>query len=74
MLCDEPTAALDSQTGVAILRLLRGLNREHGVTVIVITHNADIAGMGDRVIRMRNGEIVGNAVNESPLDPGDISW
>ncbi|MDR1579423.1 MAG: ABC transporter ATP-binding protein [Synergistaceae bacterium] len=74
LLCDEPTGALDSRTGVTILELLWNLNRERGVTVIVITHNADIARIGDRVIRMRNGEIASDAANDSPAEPKDVSW
>ena len=74
LLCDEPTGALDSQTGASILELLRDLNEERGVTVIVITHNADIARIANRVIRMRNGEIVENKINSERLLPKDISW
>ncbi|MDR1580689.1 MAG: ABC transporter ATP-binding protein [Synergistaceae bacterium] len=74
LLCDEPTGALDSQTGITILELLWNLNRERGMTVIVITHNADIAKIGNRVIRMRNGEIAEDAANDSPAEPKDVSW
>ncbi|MDR1572289.1 MAG: ABC transporter ATP-binding protein [Clostridiales Family XIII bacterium] len=74
LLCDEPTGALDFKTGITILELLRKVNRELSMTVVVITHNADIAAMGDRVIRMRSGEVTENRRNESPADPQDIRW
>ena len=74
LLCDEPTGALDYATGISILQLLRDVNRNLKMTVVVITHNADIAGMGNRVLRMRSGEIVENTVNESPVEPMDIRW
>ncbi|MDR2089441.1 MAG: ABC transporter ATP-binding protein [Clostridiales Family XIII bacterium] len=74
LLCDEPTGALDFQTGVTILELLKKVNREFAMTVVVITHNADIAAMGDRVIRMRSGEVIENRVNAAPADPRDIRW
>jgi putative ABC transport system ATP-binding protein len=74
LLCDEPTGALDFKTGITILELLRKVNRERAMTVLVITHNADIAAMGDRVIRMRSGEVIENSVNAMPADPQDIRW
>jgi putative ABC transport system ATP-binding protein len=74
LLCDEPTGALDFVTGVTILELLKKVNRELSMTVVVITHNADIAAIGDRVIRMRSGEVIENRVNASPSDPSEISW
>jgi putative ABC transport system ATP-binding protein len=74
LLCDEPTGALDFATGVTILELLKKVNRELAMTVVVITHNADIAAMGDRVIRMRSGEVIENRVNETPMDPQEIRW
>ncbi|HML36373.1 MAG TPA: ABC transporter ATP-binding protein [Bacillota bacterium] len=74
LLCDEPTGALDFNTGIAILGLLRKVNREMGKTVVVITHNSDIAYMADRVIKMRSGRIIDDHVNESPMAPEDIKW
>ncbi len=74
LLCDEPTGALDFQTGVTILALLSRINRSMNKTVIVITHNAAIADMADRVIRMRSGEIVEDRINAAPLSPEDITW
>jgi putative ABC transport system ATP-binding protein len=74
LLCDEPTGALDFVTGVTILELLKKVNVELAMTVVVITHNADIAAMGDRVIRMRSGEVIENRMNETPTDPSEIRW
>lgn len=74
LLCDEPTGALDFNTGIAILSLLRKVNREMGKTVVVITHNSDIAYMADRVIKMRSGRIIDDHVNESPTAVEDIKW
>lgn len=74
LLCDEPTGALDFNTGISILALLRKLNRELGKTVIVITHNSDIAFMADRVIKMRSGQIISNYLNENPIAVEDIKW
>jgi len=74
LLCDEPTGALDYATGITILELLRKINRETGKTVVVITHNSDIALMADRVIRMKSGEITENRINENPISGEDIKW
>lgn len=74
LLCDEPTGALDYNTGISILDLLHKVNHEMGKTVMVITHNADIALMADRVIKMRSGEIIENYKNEKPLAVREIKW
>jgi putative ABC transport system ATP-binding protein len=74
LLCDEPTGALDFNTGIGILSLLRKVNRGMGKTVVVITHNSDIASMADRVIRMRSGRIIDDHINESPIAAEDIKW
>ncbi len=74
LLCDEPTGALDYKTGVAILVLLKKVNRELGKTVVVITHNASIAGMADKVIKMRSGKIAEITINENPIDPERVEW
>jgi putative ABC transport system ATP-binding protein len=74
LLCDEPTGALDFHTGITILGLLRKVNREMGKTVIVITHNSDIASMADRVIKMRSGRIIDDRVNENPMAVEEIKW
>ncbi len=74
LLCDEPTGALDYQTGKAILKLLQDTCREKGMTVIVITHNQAIAPMADRVIHIKNGRASGIEVNEHPQPVEDIEW
>lgn len=74
LLCDEPTGALDFSTGVAILALLQKVNREMKKTVILITHNSDIASMADRVIRMRSGKIIENEKNPNPAPIEQIAW
>ena len=74
LLCDEPTGALDYKTGISILQLLHDVNRNLKITVVIITHNADVAGMGDRVIRLRSGEIIDTQVNKNPVEPKDIRW
>lgn len=74
LLCDEPTGALDYSTGKTVLSLLKKINVEKGCTVIVITHNTAIGAMGDRVVRMRDGEIFEITINESPLSPERIEW
>lgn len=74
LLCDEPTGALDFHTGITILSLLRKVNRDMGKTVIVITHNADIAYMADRVIKMRSGRIIDDHINENPVAVEEIKW
>lgn len=74
MLCDEPTGALDYQTGKLILALLRKINDETGCTIVLITHNVAIGGMGDRVARMRSGAIVEITENPNPLSPDKIEW
>lgn len=74
LLCDEPTGALDFSTGVTILALLNKVNKEMHKTVVIITHNASIADMADRVLRMRSGKIVEDRINKTPLPPEKISW
>jgi len=74
LLCDEPTGALDFETGIKILSLLRDINRKYNKTVIIITHNVPIGDMADRVIKMRSGEIIETIVNENPIDPERIVW
>lgn len=74
LLCDEPTGALDYATGKRVLDVIARINRELGTTTAVITHNAPIALMADRVIRLRSGEIVETAINETKLTPDDLSW
>ena len=74
LLCDEPTGALDYQTGKSILSLLHGACREMGMTVVVITHNQAITQMADRVISVKNGRVTDMRLNERPLEPGLIEW
>ena len=74
LLCDEPTGALDYQTGKAILKLLQDMCREKGMTVIVITHNSALAPMADRVIRIKNGKVSQMYKNETPLPVEEIEW
>lgn len=74
LLCDEPTGALDYETGLMVLQVLEKVNRELGTTVAVITHNAAIAGMADRVIRLRSGQVVDVTTNARRLSPTELSW
>ena len=74
LLCDEPTGALDYNTGKQILKLLQDTSRETGMTVIVITHNSAITPMADRVISMKSGRVVSMEVNENPVSVSDIEW
>jgi putative ABC transport system ATP-binding protein len=74
LLCDEPTGALDLETGRQVLSLLRQISRAHGQTVLLVTHNAAIAGMADRVLRMRSGEIVSDEAVTAPLTPSALEW
>jgi putative ABC transport system ATP-binding protein len=74
LLCDEPTGALDYNTGVKVLTLLREINRDYKKTVIIITHNQPIADMADRVIKLRSGKIVEDYLNSNPKEPSSIEW
>lgn len=74
LLCDEPTGALDYQTGKAILRLLQDTGRKTGMTVIIITHNGALTAMADRVIRVKNGTVASVTKNEHPQDISEIEW
>lgn len=74
LLGDEPTGALDSETGVIVLELLQKLCKEEKRTVILVTHNADIAKCADKVIRMKNGKIREIYKNENPLAVGEVEW
>ncbi|GAB4193112.1 MAG: ABC transporter ATP-binding protein [Wenzhouxiangellaceae bacterium] len=74
LLCDEPTGALDSQTGIVVLEALARANRELGATTVVITHNVAIAAMADRVIRLSDGRIAGEERNPVRAEPGELHW
>ena len=71
--CDEPTGALDLETGRTVLELLRKLNKG-GRTVVIVTHNAAIGAMADRVVRMRSGEVVESTQNAAPIAPDEVTW
>ena len=74
LLCDEPTGALDYNTGKAVLGLLQDTCRNTGRTVLVITHNSALTGMADRIIRIKSGKAISNEVNPSPTPVEDIEW
>ena len=74
LLCDEPTGALDQNTGKAILKLLQDTARSSGMTVIIITHNSALTAMADRVIRVKNGTVESVTVNDDPKDIAEIEW
>ena len=74
LLCDEPTGALDSETGIVVLEAIEKVNRELGAATAVITHNADIAGMADRVVHMSNGHVSAVTHNVARRDPRDLHW
>lgn len=74
LLCDEPTGALDYQTGKAILQLLQDTGRKTGMTVIIITHNSALTSMADRVIRVKNGTVSSVELNPNPQDIAEIEW
>jgi len=74
ILCDEPTGALDDETGRKILQLLQDIVRKQGQTMLIVTHTTQIADMANRVITLRNGKIIKEKVNEHPIDAKDIDW
>ena len=74
LLCDEPTGALDYQTGKAILQLLQDTGRKTGMTVIIITHNSALTAMADRVIQVRSGTVTSVTTNPNPQDISEIEW
>ncbi|MEI6266473.1 MAG: ABC transporter ATP-binding protein [bacterium] len=74
LLCDEPTGALDYKTGIKVLELLHNVHEDGLTSVIVITHNQDIAKIADMVIKMRSGEIIDINENKKPLKPSEVKW
>ncbi len=74
LLCDEPTGALDSNTGVLVLSTLQDLSRNRKSTVVIVTHNALLAKAADKVIRIKNGQVESIEINDSPMDIADIDW
>lgn len=74
LLCDEPTGALDSDTGAKVLKLLYDMCKEYHKTTIIVTHNANLQAIGDKVIRVKNGQISSITINEKPLDVLEVEW
>ncbi len=74
ILCDEPTGALDSKTGVIVLKLLLKMAREYNKTIVIVTHNQNIAKMADVVMRVKNGKVISKEINEHPLQADEIDW
>lgn len=74
LLCDEPTGALDSRTGVLVLKLLLKMARDYGKTIVIVTHNQNIAKMADVVMRVKNGKILSCEEQENPVSADDIDW
>lgn len=74
VLCDEPTGALDSQTGVMVLRLLKSMCTNYGKTVVVVTHNQNIAKIADTIIRVKNGKIKSYEANKTPMSVEKVEW
>ena len=74
LLCDEPTGALDYQTGKQILKLLQDTCRREGITVIIITHNSALAPMADRLIRFKSGKVIAEEIQDDPLPVEQIEW
>jgi putative ABC transport system ATP-binding protein len=74
LLCDEPTGALDFRTGVRVLEVIRHVNRELGTTTAVITHNAPVGEMADRIVTLADGRIANERRNAQPKSPEELSW
>ena len=74
LLCDEPTGALDYNTGKAILKLLQDTSRSKGITVVIITHNQAITAMADRIIEIKNGMVASMRINENIVPVEEIEW
>lgn len=74
LLCDEPTGALDSETGVLVLKLLLSMARNYGKTIVIVTHNQSIAKMADVVIRVKNGKIRSCEEQENPMNADEVEW
>jgi putative ABC transport system ATP-binding protein len=74
LLCDEPTGALDVHTGVRVLEALADANARHHSTTLIVTHNADVARMGERVVRFGDGRVRSVEINDRPATPSELTW
>ena len=74
LLCDEPTGALDSETGVMVLKLLLKMAKEYNKTIVIVTHNSNIADIADKVIKVRSGKIQSVEMNKNPKDVDEVEW
>ena len=74
ILCDEPTGALDYKTSKEVLELMERVNQQYGCTLVIVTHNAAIARMADRVLRLRDGRLAADEINESPVPASKLDW
>lgn len=74
VLCDEPTGALDYQTSKEVLDLIAQVNRDYQCTIVIVTHNSEIARMSDRILRLRDGKLAEDIVNENPVEPSELTW
>jgi putative ABC transport system ATP-binding protein len=74
LLCDEPTGALDIATGILVLEAIQQVNQELGTTTAVITHNAAVSGMADRVVSLSDGRIISDRENDHKVPAGELTW
>lgn len=74
ILCDEPTGALDYKTSKEVLELMESVNRTYGCTIVIVTHNAAIAQMANRMLRLRDGRLVEDEKNEAPVPASELDW
>ncbi len=74
LLCDEPTGALDIKTGIEVLKIIQNLNKEHKKTIIIVTHNSEIAKIADHVIELKDGQIFRDFKNKTPLAVDELKW
>lgn len=74
LLCDEPTGALDYNTSKEILKLIESVNKKYGSTVVMVTHNDAIQNMADRVIKLKDGQIRSNTINNNKIDAANLEW
>lgn len=74
ILADEPTGSLDFETGKMVLKVMRDINRNEGITIILVTHNSVIANMADRVVHLKDGKVARVLINSEPAEPEELSW